>query len=196
LRLVDENANQVGIVSLQEAMRRAAKVNLDLVVVTQMTNPPVAKILDYSKFRFQQSLKKKEAKKNQSQVEEKEIRFRLKIDNNDFNTKIGHGRKFLKSGNKLKTILMFRGREQSYVDMGKDLLERIAEELKDCASIEFMPKKDGRNMIMILAPIQKAEKVHNVQKEIDKQSADKKRARRIAKQKKAIEGNSDNTKGE
>jgi translation initiation factor IF-3 len=143
--------------------------------------------MDYGKHRFQQTQKKREAKRRQQQTEEKEIRFRPKIDDNDFSTKIGHAKRFLQEGNKLKAMIMFRGRELAYVDFGKELMDRVAQALEDCATVEFAPKKEGRNMIMILKPLKRAEKSVNAQKEMDRESASKKRARRLARQQSAIE---------
>jgi translation initiation factor IF-3 len=142
----------VGIVSVPEALSYADKLNLDLVEVAPMADPPVCKVMDYGKYRYEQEQKAKEARKRQTTISIKEIKLRPKIDDHDFDTKKGHVERFLKKGDKVKLTIMFRGRELVHPHLGERLLRRMAEDLADIGEVESEPNLDGRNMVMMLAP--------------------------------------------
>jgi translation initiation factor IF-3 len=152
VRLVDADGEQVGIVQLAAALRRAREQDLDLVEVAPQADPPVCRIMDYGKHRYEQGQKEKEARKRQNQISVKEIKMRPKISSNDYNTKSGHVRRFLNDGSKVRASIMFRGREMTHTELGLVLLERLAEDMSDLATVEAHPKVDGRNMVMVLAP--------------------------------------------
>ncbi|MEV0648815.1 translation initiation factor IF-3 [Phytomonospora sp. NPDC050363] len=152
VRLVGPQGEQVGIVSLDQALQLAADVDLDLVEVAPMARPPVCKLMDYGKYKYEAALKAREARRNQQQTVIKEMKLRLKIDTHDYETKKGHVLRFLKAGDKVKVTIMFRGREQSRPEMGKRLLERLASDVEEFGLVESMPRLDGRNMIMVMAP--------------------------------------------
>ena len=137
------------------ALRLAQDADLDLVEVAPDARPPVAKLMDYGKFKYESDMKAREARRNQANTVLKEIRFRLKIDSHDYETKKGHVIRFLEGGDKVKVMIMFRGREQSRPEMGVRLLQRLAEDVADLAVVESMPKQDGRNMTMVLGPLKK-----------------------------------------
>nr|WP_084189603.1 translation initiation factor IF-3 [Tessaracoccus bendigoensis] len=155
VRLVGPNGEQVGIVRVEDALRLAAENDLDLVEVAPMARPPVAKLMDYGKFKFEAAQKERDARRNQSNVSTKEMKLRLKIDNHDYETKKGHVVRFLKAGDKVKITIMFRGREQSRPEMGMDLLRRLADDVAEFGFVESAPKQDGRNMLMVLGPTKK-----------------------------------------
>jgi translation initiation factor IF-3 len=155
VRLVGPNGEQVGIVRVEDALRLAQDADLDLVEVAPDARPPVCKIMDYGKFKYEADMKAREARRNQSNTVLKEIRFRLKIDPHDYGTKKGHVERFLSAGDKVKVMIMFRGREQSRPEMGIRLLQRLAEDVSELGFIESAPKQDGRNMIMVLGPVKK-----------------------------------------
>jgi translation initiation factor IF-3 len=150
--LIGPDGEQVGIVSVPEALAYADRLNLDLVEVAPMANPPVCKVMDYGKYRYEQEQKAKEARKRQTTISIKEIKLRPKIDDHDFETKKGHVERFLKHGDKVKLTIMFRGRELVHPHLGERLLRRMAEDLADVGEIESEPSLDGRNMVMMLAP--------------------------------------------
>jgi translation initiation factor IF-3 len=155
VRLVGPNGEQVGIVSIQDALRLAQEQDLDLVEVAATARPPVAKVMDYGKFKYESALKAREARKNQAHTVIKEMKLRPKIDPHDYETKKGHVVRFLKAGDKVKITIMFRGREQSRPELGRRLLSRLAEDVQELGFVEFAPKQDGRNMIMVLGPHKK-----------------------------------------
>ena len=155
VRLVGPNGEQVGIVRVEDALRLAQEADLDLVEVAPDARPPVCKLMDYGKFKYEADMKAREARRNQANTVLKEIRFRLKIDPHDYGTKKGHVERFLKAGDKVKVMIMFRGREQSRPEMGVRLLQRLADDVIELGFIESMPKQDGRNMIMVLGPTKK-----------------------------------------
>ncbi|WP_309135498.1 translation initiation factor IF-3, partial [Cellulomonas sp.] len=155
VRLVGPNGEQVGIVRVEDALRLAQDADLDLVEVAPTARPPVCKIMDFGKFKYEADMKAREARRNQANTVLKEIRFRLKIDPHDYGTKKGHVERFLKAGDKVKVMIMFRGREQSRPEMGVRLLQRLAADVAELGFIESMPKQDGRNMIMVLGPTKK-----------------------------------------
>jgi len=155
VRLVGPNGEQVGIVRVEDALRLAAESDLDLVEVAPMAKPPVAKLMDFGKFKYEAAIKEREARKNQVNTVIKEIKFRPKIDPHDYATKKGHVERFLKAGDKVKVTIMFRGREQSRPELGYRLLQRLASDIGDLGFVESTPKQDGRNMIMVIGPTKK-----------------------------------------
>ena len=155
VRLVGPNGEQVGIVRIEDALRLAAESDLDLVEVAPDARPPVAKLMDYGKFKYEAAVKAREARKNQAHTVIKEMKLRPKIDPHDYETKKGHVVRFLKAGDKVKITIMFRGREQSRPELGFRLLERLANDIEDLGYVEYAPKQDGRNMIMVVAPHKK-----------------------------------------
>jgi translation initiation factor IF-3 len=150
--LVGPEGEQVGIVPLERALQLATEVDLDLVEVAPMARPPVCKLMDYGKFKYETALKAREARRNQQQTVIKEMKLRPKIDSHDYETKKGHVVRFLKAGDKVKVTIMFRGREQSRPELGFRLLRRLSEEVAELGFVEAAPKQDGRNMIMVIAP--------------------------------------------
>ncbi|MEK0287133.1 translation initiation factor IF-3 [Caldifermentibacillus hisashii] len=152
VRLIDANGEQLGIKSKPEALEIAARRNLDLVLVAPNAKPPVARIMDYGKFRFEQQKKEKEARKNQKVISIKEVRFSPTIDEHDFNTKLRNARKFLEKGDKVKASLRFKGRAITHKEIGQKVLDRLAAECSDIAVIESKPKMEGRSMFLVLAP--------------------------------------------
>ena len=150
VRLIGENGEQLGIMSAREAMRLAEDAELDLVKIAPTAKPPVCKIVDYGKYRYEQTRKEKEARKKQKTIEIKEIRLSPNIDTNDLNTKINAARKFLAKGDKVKVTLRFRGREMAHMNNSKHILDDIAESLSDIAVVEKAPKVEGRSMTMFL----------------------------------------------
>ena len=152
VRLVDSDGSQVGIKPTAEALEYAYSKDLDLVEVAAGADPPVARIMDYGKYKYEQEQKAKTARKHQSQIQVKEIKLRPKIGVHDYETKKGHVARFLGNRAKVKVTIMFRGREQTHPERGRDLLMRLAEDVKELGSIESPPLQDGRNMVMVLAP--------------------------------------------
>ena len=155
MRLVGPNGEQVGIVAIGDALRLAQEADLDLVEVAPMARPPVCKLMDYGKFKYESAQKAREARKNQVNTVIKEMKLRPKIDPHDYATKKGHVVRFLKQGDKVKITIMFRGREQSRPELGFRLLQRLAEDVQELGFVESAPKQDGRNMIMVLGPTKK-----------------------------------------
>ncbi|RLL48521.1 translation initiation factor IF-3 [Oceanobacillus piezotolerans] len=153
VRLIDSNGDQLGVKSRQEALEIAQTRNLDLVMVAPNAKPPVCRIMDFGKYRYEQQKKDKEARKNQKVINIKEVRFTPGIGDHDFETKLKNARKFLEKGDKLKASVRFRGRAITHKELGHQVLTRLAEELKDIATIESRPKMEGRNMFMMLAPM-------------------------------------------
>ncbi|HEU5477934.1 MAG TPA: translation initiation factor IF-3 [Gaiellaceae bacterium] len=156
VRLVDDNGTQLGIKTTDEARDYAYGKNLDLVEVAAQADPPVAKVMDYGKYKYEQEQKAKQARKHQSQIQVKEIKFRPKIGVHDYNTKKGHVERFLNQRAKVKVTIMFRGREQTHPERGRDLLLRLADDVKEIGQIESQPLQDGRNMVMLLGPTKNA----------------------------------------
>jgi translation initiation factor IF-3 len=152
IRLIDENGEPVGIVSVNEALRLAEDAGLDLVEIASTAVPPVCKILNYSKFRYEEQKKKAEARKNQKVIVIKEIKLRPNIDDNDFQLKVRNIKRFLADGDKVKIVLQFRGRELSYKELGMRIIERVREDIEPICRIESQPKMEGAKVIMIVAP--------------------------------------------
>ena len=150
IRVIGENGDQLGIMSPREAMKLAQEADLDLVKIAPKAQPPVCKIIDYGKYRYELARKEKEAKKKQKTIDVKEVRLSPNIDKNDLNTKINQARKFLSKGDKVKVTLRFRGRELAHVNSSKVILEEFAEQLSDVAVVDKQPKFEGRSMIMFL----------------------------------------------
>jgi translation initiation factor IF-3 len=155
VRLVGPNGEQVGIVRVEDALRLAQEADLDLVEVAPQARPPVCKLMDFGKYKYESDMKAREARRNQAHTVLKEIRLRLKIDPHDYGTKRGHVERFLKQGDKVKVMIMFRGREQSRPEMGYRLLQRMAADVAEFGYVESTPKQDGRNMIMVIGPHKK-----------------------------------------
>ena len=152
------NGQQIGVVRLQDALRIARELDLDLVEVAPQADPPVCRLLDYGKYRYELGLKAKEAKRKQAQIVLKEMKMRPKIDRHDYATKKGHIERFLGQGNKVKLTIMFRGREMAHPELGQRILERLAVDLEPIAHVEVPAKLDGRNMTMVFAPNRKIPK--------------------------------------
>lgn len=152
-RLIAYDGSQLGIYPIEQAQRIADNEGYDLVEIAPQAQPPVCRIMDYGKFKYDQAIKAKQARKNQSKIETKEMKFRPKIDIGDYTTKKKHVMRFLAAGSKVKITIMFRGREMSHPEQGLSILERLADDLKDVAVIENQPKMEGRNMHMLIAPL-------------------------------------------
>lgn len=152
VRLIGDDGEQVGIMPTKEAMRLAVDKGLDLVEVAPQGRPPVCRVMDYGKYRYEMSKKEKESKKNQRIISIKEVKFRLNIEEHDFQVKARNAIRFLENGDKVKVTIMFRGREISHSRLGKDICDKLAAQLEDIAVVEKRAKVEGRNMIMILAP--------------------------------------------
>jgi translation initiation factor IF-3 len=153
VRLVGPAGEQVGVVPIDTALRLAREADLDLVEVAPNSRPPVVKIMDYGKFKYETAQKAKEARRNQANTILKEVRFRLKIDDHDYETKRKRAEGFLKAGDKVKAMILFRGREQSRPDQGVRLLARFAEDIREYGNVESSPMIDGRNMVMVIGPV-------------------------------------------
>lgn len=152
IRVITADGEQLGIMSAKDAMKIALQRNLDLVKIAPQAAPPVCKIMDYGKYRFEQAKREKEARKNQRVVEIKEIRLSLNIDTHDFETKLGHAKKFLAAGNKVKVSIRFRGREMAHPENGLDIMKRFAEACENDGTVEKAAKLEGRSMLMFIAP--------------------------------------------
>ncbi|UUT36703.1 translation initiation factor IF-3 [Microbacterium elymi] len=152
VRLVGPNGEQVGVVAIQVAQRLAQEADLDLVEVAPNSKPPVVKIMDFGKFKYEAAQKAKEARRNQANTILKEVRFRLKIEAHDYTTKLKRAEGFLEAGDKVKAMILFRGREQSRPELGVRLLRRFAEDVAELGTVESTPRIDGRNMVMVIAP--------------------------------------------
>lgn len=157
-RLIGYDGTQMGIYPVAQAQRIADDEGYDLVEIAPNAEPPVCRVMDYGKFKYDQAIKAKQARKNQSKIETKEMKFRPKIDVGDYTTKKKHVMRFLESGSKVKITIMFRGREMAHPEQGLTILERLADDLKDVAIIESQPKMEGRNMHMMIAPLPSAAK--------------------------------------
>ena len=164
MRLVGPSGEQVGVVRVEDALRLAEEADLDLVEVAPDARPPVCKLMDFGKFKYESAMKARDARRNQANTQLKEIQFRPKIDEHDYATKMGHVKRFLEGGDKVKCIVRFRGREQSRPELGIRLLQRVAEETEDLGNIESHPRQDGRNMVMVLAPTRKKAEVKSDQR--------------------------------
>jgi translation initiation factor IF-3 len=155
IRLIGHTGDQVGVVDIDTALKMADEIGLDLVEIAPDANPPVCKIMDFGKYKYEIAQKAREARQNQTHIVVKEVRMRPKIENHDYETKRAHIEKFLKGGDKVKVTMQFRGREQTRPELGYKLLQRLAEDVALFAFVEFAPKQEGRNMTMVLGPTKK-----------------------------------------
>jgi translation initiation factor IF-3 len=155
IRLIGHTGDQVGVVDIDTALKMADEIGLDLVEIAPDANPPVCKIMDFGKYKYEIAQKAREARQNQTHIVVKEVRMRPKIENHDYETKRAHIEKFLKGGDKVKVTMQFRGREQTRPELGFKLLQRLAEDVALFAFVEFAPKQEGRNMTMVLGPTKK-----------------------------------------
>lgn len=152
VRLIGSEGEQLGVVLIAQAQGLAMEKNLDLVKIAPQATPPVCKIMDYGKFKFEQAKREKEAKKNQKVIEIKEVRLSLNIDTNDFNTKVNRAIKFLEDGDKVKAALRFRGREMAHPELGTQIMQRFTQAVAEVGSVEKLPKLEGRSMVMFISP--------------------------------------------
>lgn len=152
IRLIGSDGEQLGIMSPAEALKLAEERELDLVLVSDKADPPVCRIIDYGKYKFEQEKRAREARKRQHNAEVKEVKMRYKIDDHDYNVRVKSAHRFLTSGDKVKATVMFRGREIQHSDLAEDLLRRMARDLEEVAEIQQAPKREGRNMMMMLSP--------------------------------------------
>ena len=155
IRLIGASGEQVGVVAIDQALRMADEIGLDLVEIAPEANPPVCKIMDFGKYKYEIAQKAREARQNQTHIVVKEVRLTPKIETHDYETKRSAVEKFLKGGDKVKVTMKFRGREQTRPELGFKLLQRLAEDVKEIAFVEFAPKQEGRNMTMVLGPVKK-----------------------------------------
>ncbi|WP_197072129.1 translation initiation factor IF-3 [Microbacterium oxydans] len=182
VRLVGPAGEQIGVVRIEAALRLAQEADLDLVEVAPNSKPPVVKIMDYGKFKYEAAQKEKEARRNQANTILKEVRFRLKIEAHDYITKLKRAEGFLKAGDKVKAMILFRGREQSRPEQGVRLLRKFAEDVAELGTVESNPTIDGRNMVMIVAPLKSKSEAKQEQNAVrDAQRAANKQAAREAK---------------
>ena len=165
-RLIGVDGSQLGVFGIKDALRVADEQNLDLVEIAPHAEPPVCRVMDFGKYKYEQAMRAKAARKNQSKIEVKEMKFRPKIDVGDYETKKSHVLRFLKKGARVKITIMFRGREMAHPEQGLNVLERLAADLKPYATVESQPKMEGRNMHMLVAPIKGA--FDNVTDEVNK----------------------------
>ncbi|WP_186368817.1 translation initiation factor IF-3 [Kocuria marina] len=182
VRLVGPGGEQVGIVRVQDALRLARESDLDLVEVAPNAKPPVAKLMDFGKYKYEAAVKAREARKNQANTVLKEVRFRLKIDTHDYETKVGHAKRFLSAGDKVKAMIQFRGREQQRPEMGVRLLERLADDVAEVGAVETAPRVDGRNMVMVIGPLKnkaEARAEARKQKQREKSQSENQRKQRV-----------------
>jgi translation initiation factor IF-3 len=152
VRVIDPEGEQVGILPIERALEIAEELGLDLVEVAPMARPPVCRIMDYGKFKYEEQRKAREARKKQHQVQLKEVKMRPGIEDHDFEFKIRHARRFLEEGNKVKLTMMFRGRQMAHPEIGREVLDRVVQEVADIAKVEASPNMEGRSMTMVLAP--------------------------------------------
>jgi translation initiation factor IF-3 len=152
IRVIDSDGSQVGILSPKEALKLAEERELDLVLVSETAKPPVCRIMDYGKYKFEQEKKAREAKKKQHTADVKEVKMRYKIDEHDYQVRVNQAKRFLKSGDKVKATITFRGREIQHSNLAEDLLKRMADDLTEIAEVQQVPKREGRNMMMMLSP--------------------------------------------
>ncbi|MGI8434006.1 MAG: translation initiation factor IF-3 [Nocardioidaceae bacterium] len=180
VRLVGPNGEQVGIVRIDDALRLASESELDLVEVAPMARPPVCKLMDYGKFKYENAQKARETRRNQTNTVIKEMKLRPKIDAHDYATKKGHVVRFLRAGDKVKITIMFRGREQHRPELGFRLLQRLAGDVEELGFVESTPKQDGRNMVMVLGPLKKKAEAKAEAREARDRRADERKADREA----------------
>jgi translation initiation factor IF-3 len=187
VRLIGDDGQQVGVLPTEEALKYAQERDLDLVEVSPESRPPVCRVLDYSKYKYEQAQKTKAAKKHQTQITIREIKLRPKIGIHDYNTKKGHVTRFLKSADKVKVTIMFRGREREHPERGRELLMRLAEEVQELGQIEQHPLQEGRNMTMVLGPTKDAQRVHAEESQAKEEASKKAKRERKAAEARAHE---------
>ena len=178
MRLISADGEQLGIKHIREAMDYGERADLDLVEVAPNANPPVVRMMDYGKFKYQKEQARKAARKKQVNVNVREIKLRPKIGDHDFNTKRGHVERFLRGGDKVKVTIMFRGREVQHPDLGEKLLRRLATDLDELGRIESQPNLDGRNMVMVMAPTKESREGQRSQAQTSQQNGRRERAAR------------------
>ncbi len=161
VRLIDENGEHIGVVPIQQALDKAKEAQLDLVEVSAKSKPHVCRVMDYGHFKYEQAKKVKEAKKKQKQISVKEIKLRPRIEQHDYDFKLNNARKFLNKGDKVRFILQFRGREMAHKDLGRDVMNRVIEDLSDVGNVEQQPKQEGRFINMTIAPMPQKKKKEN-----------------------------------
>src|ERR671919_339503 len=171
VRLVDEDGSQIGVIPTDKALEMAHERDLDLVEVAPDSRPPVARLLDYSKYKYEQEQKAKAARKHQQQINVREIKLRPKIADHDYATKKGHVERFLRGGDKVKVTIMFRGREVQHPELGERLLRRLASDLDGLGRIESQPNLDGRNMVMVMAPKKESSQAESAQSNVRRERA-------------------------
>ncbi|MGI6456150.1 MAG: translation initiation factor IF-3 [bacterium] len=167
VRLIDNEGNHIGVVPIKDALQRAMEAGLDLVEVGTKATPPVCRIMDYGQFRYEKSKKEKEAKKKQKQITVKEIKMRPRIDQHDYDFKLSHAEKFLEHGDKVRFIMQFRGREMAHKDIGRQVMDRVIQDLSEVATVEQEPRQEGKFMNMTLTPSLKKKKKSDTDKDID-----------------------------
>ena len=187
VRLVGPKGEQVGIVRIEDALRLARDADLDLVEVAPQARPPVCKLMDYGKFKYEADQKARESRRNQANTVIKEMKLRPKIDEHDYETKKGHVVRFLKAGDKVKITIMFRGREQSRPELGLNLLKKLADDVAEDGFIESAPKQEGRNMLMILSPTRKKSEARIEEKAAKQARADQRAAEAAAEERELAE---------
>lgn len=183
VRVVGQNGEQIGVVAIGKALILAQNAGLDLVEVAPEAHPPVCKLMDFGKYKYEAAQKARDARRNQASTQLKEIRMGLKIDQHDYEVKLGHVRRFLGGGDKVKIMIKFRGREQSRPEMGIKLMNRLAEDIGEDGTVESAPRQDGRNMTMVIAPVKKKTDAVSVQR---KRREDERQAKREAKAERAL----------
>lgn len=183
VRVIGQNGEQVGVVAIGKALILAQNAGLDLVEVAPEARPPVCKLMDFGKYKYEAAQKARDARRNQASTQLKEIRMGLKIDQHDYEVKLGHIRRFLDGGDKVKIMVRFRGREQSRPEMGMKLMERMIEDIAEDGTVESAPRQDGRNMIMVIAPVKRKTDAVSVQR---KRREDERQAKRDAKAERAL----------
>ncbi|MDO5743091.1 MAG: translation initiation factor IF-3 [Micrococcaceae bacterium] len=176
VRLVGPAGEQVGIVRIEDALRLAVESDLDLVEVAPTAKPPVCKLMDFGKYKYEAAVKARETRKNQTNTILKEVRFRLKIDTHDYETKVGHALRFLGAGDKVKAMIQFRGREQQRPEMGIRLLNKFAEAVAEVGAVESSPRIDGRNMVMVVGPLKNKAEAKAEARRLEQRDADKAKA--------------------
>ena len=152
VRVIDKDGEQLGILALEEALKIAEEKGLDLFLVSDKSDPPVCRILDYGKYKYEQERREKQAKKNQRTADVKEVKMRYKIEEHDYNVRIRNAQRFLKSGDKVKATITFRGREIQHANLAEQLLKRMAKDLEEVGEVQQAPKREGRNMMMLISP--------------------------------------------
>ncbi|MDQ6753433.1 MAG: translation initiation factor IF-3, partial [Actinomycetota bacterium] len=192
MRLVGPAGEQVGIVRIEDALRLAAESDLDLVEVAPLAKPPVCKLMDFGKYKYEAAVKAREARKNQTNTVLKEIRFRLKIDTHDYETKRGHAIRFLGAGDKVKAMIQFRGREQQRPEMGIRLLQRFADDVAEVGAVESTPRIDGRNMVMVIGPLKNKAEAKAEARRAAQRADDKAKNEAVASGKERVDVDQDN----